>query len=276
MCRASTNWASRSILLKMIISHRGLRTGARENTLAAFESAIKLGATAFECDLRLTADRQVVIHHDDRVMLSGKRHSISRTPLATLLDARGPGPERLLTLDEVLDFAGHKKVPVFLETKSASEAMVYAVGDALERRRSWDQAYVTGFSIYIRTAVRMQDQFPDMRVVQFLELPLMARTIRMPRSSYGVSLGWIEGMVGSGILFNATVTHGSLASLRQRLEDHGFKVFGGILNNRWALEKFTSAGITDIMTDNVRGVAAFFARQAALERRNTRLPLSKR
>ncbi|PWH16861.1 MAG: hypothetical protein DDG60_03385 [Anaerolineae bacterium] len=45
-------------------AHRGASAHAPENTLAAFRLALEQGAPAIEFDVKLTADRQVVIHHD--------------------------------------------------------------------------------------------------------------------------------------------------------------------------------------------------------------------
>lgn len=49
----------------MIIAHRGASADARENTIAAFRLAIAQGADGLECDLRMSADGQIVISHDD-------------------------------------------------------------------------------------------------------------------------------------------------------------------------------------------------------------------
>lgn len=50
-----------------LIAHRG-GSGLRvENTLAAFEHAIKLGAAGAELDVHLTRDGEVVVHHDERL-----------------------------------------------------------------------------------------------------------------------------------------------------------------------------------------------------------------
>src|SRR5215207_8236916 len=46
-------------------AHRGLHYGAQfpENSLLAFAAAMELGA-GIECDLRLTADDQILVFHD--------------------------------------------------------------------------------------------------------------------------------------------------------------------------------------------------------------------
>lgn len=53
-----------------IIAHRGGAGLRVENTLAAFEHAISLGAAGAELDVHLTRDGQVVVHHDARLNAS--------------------------------------------------------------------------------------------------------------------------------------------------------------------------------------------------------------
>lgn len=47
-----------------IIAHRGASGYAPENTLSAFELAMKMGSKAFEFDVHLTKDKRLVVHHD--------------------------------------------------------------------------------------------------------------------------------------------------------------------------------------------------------------------
>ena len=49
----------------MRIAHRGASRCAPENTLAAFEAAIRQGVDAIELDVRLTEDGVPVVLHDD-------------------------------------------------------------------------------------------------------------------------------------------------------------------------------------------------------------------
>lgn len=58
----------------LLLGHRGCRGAFPENTIAAFDHALAAGCDGFEFDVRLTADRQTVICHDER---------LSRTRIAT-------------------------------------------------------------------------------------------------------------------------------------------------------------------------------------------------
>jgi glycerophosphoryl diester phosphodiesterase len=98
-------------------AHRGLHYGSEfpENSLIAFAAALELGA-GIECDLRLTADDQVIVFHDSdamRICGSPLRIAQSRwTELSRLSVGEHPIPtiEALLTL-----VAG--RVPLLLEVK---------------------------------------------------------------------------------------------------------------------------------------------------------------
>ena len=59
----------------LIVAHRGAHPpetpGVRENTLAAFSTAARLGAGGVELDVRRTADGVLVVHHDAAVAGTG-------------------------------------------------------------------------------------------------------------------------------------------------------------------------------------------------------------
>ena len=49
----------------MVIAHRGGALESTENTIAAFQRAVKIGAAGIETDIRLTRDGVVVVYHDE-------------------------------------------------------------------------------------------------------------------------------------------------------------------------------------------------------------------
>jgi glycerophosphoryl diester phosphodiesterase len=50
----------------LVIAHRGGAKESTENTIAAFQRAIRVGADGIETDLRLTRDGVIAIYHDER------------------------------------------------------------------------------------------------------------------------------------------------------------------------------------------------------------------
>ena len=51
----------------LVWAHRGASGYAPENTLAAFQEAIDMGADGIELDVQLTKDGQIVVIHDETV-----------------------------------------------------------------------------------------------------------------------------------------------------------------------------------------------------------------
>ena len=98
-------------------AHRGIHDGATfvENSFLGFAAALETGA-GIECDLRLTADDQIIVFHDaDALRLCGSRDVIARSTLADL--ARfSVGNRPIPTLRQLLALIDGR-VPLLLEAK---------------------------------------------------------------------------------------------------------------------------------------------------------------
>jgi glycerophosphoryl diester phosphodiesterase len=81
-------------------AHRGARAHAPENTIEAFLLAQRLGATALESDVWLTADGEAVLDHDGMV-----RIGLRRRPISGL--RRDQLPAHIPTLGELYARCGH-------------------------------------------------------------------------------------------------------------------------------------------------------------------------
>jgi len=123
-----------------VIAHRGASALAPENTLAAFEMAVEMGAGFVEIDLHLSRDARLVAIHDDTLQRTTSGHGpVAAKTLEELrqLDAGSwfdgrvgrdapagaahksfPG-ERMPTIEEILAFAGKRNVGLFLELKAS-------------------------------------------------------------------------------------------------------------------------------------------------------------
>lgn len=93
--------------IPVVVAHRGASATHPENTLAAFEEALRVGVAFVEFDVRLTRDGAAVVHHDPDVSRTtdgtGAICDLTAAEVARL-DAGAPGaPQRVPLLAEVLD-----------------------------------------------------------------------------------------------------------------------------------------------------------------------------
>ena len=214
----------------MVISHRGIKTGEKENSLASFKKAIELGAEGIECDLRLSPDNEVVVSHD-KILASDTTN-------------------KLLTLDALFDYIKSKKKPFFLEVKSSSPILVEKIIKKIEKENLWDMVHIIGFSTVIKSGLTAQKKYPKLRVMPFVNFPPLS-FIKIPQKSYGLFLGWIDSWRGSQFLFQKLIPQTRLNNLVKLYQKNGFKVMGGVINNAEGIKYFKNAGITDIVTDEI-------------------------
>lgn len=234
----------------MIITHRGRNTQAEENTIPAFERALQMGARGVECDLRLTLDNKIVVHHNRKIRIGNRKIAVSNT-LSKYVS-------NLLSLDDLFTYiTGHKNIHFFLEIKSSSEILVGGIIKEIAERDLWSSVNIIGFSFFIGRAIRLQSRYPKLKVWQLINIPLYSY-IRMPHKSYGVMLGWFDSWFGSGWLFRRLVSVRRLTHLREFYEKNGFRVIGGVINRKSGFEYFQEAGIEDIVTDNVGLAGNYF------------------
>jgi glycerophosphoryl diester phosphodiesterase len=110
------------------ISHRGAHQTHHENSLAAFERAIELGAQGIELDVHATSDGGVVVHHDPVVHARHPQRpahrAIAELRAAELEQFPLADGMRIPTLPEVLAAIGNRVV-VYVEIKAPNiEALV--------------------------------------------------------------------------------------------------------------------------------------------------------
>jgi glycerophosphoryl diester phosphodiesterase len=108
----------------LVIAHRGASAIAVENTRAALERALELGADGVEIDIRITGDGVAVVAHDpDLRRLARSELAVAVTPLAKLRAAFAD----LLTLDEALALLPDRAVVLDIKPVAEAElAPIYA------------------------------------------------------------------------------------------------------------------------------------------------------
>jgi glycerophosphoryl diester phosphodiesterase len=135
-----------------VFAHRGASGSHPENTASAFSEALRLGVEAVEFDVRLSADREMVVCHDATVdRTSDGRGEIRQLVLAQIkeLDAGGWfGPEfvgeSFLTLGETLDLlAGDVRLNVHVKVDNHDrEILTPLVARELVRRGLYERAFL--------------------------------------------------------------------------------------------------------------------------------------
>jgi len=112
--------------LPPVTGHRGAKGHAPENTLAGLRKAVELRARWVEFDVKLTADNELVLFHDDTLnRTTDGKGPVARTALAEIrkLDAgrwfsADFTGESVPTLAEAMDYLAAKGIGANVEVKS--------------------------------------------------------------------------------------------------------------------------------------------------------------
>ena len=113
-----------------------------ENTIRAFENAVRLGFRYIETDVQVTSDGVPVIFHDDTVSrVTGESGQISSLPYSRLKHLRVGGREPIPTLDEVLEHFPHVRFNIDMKVDRATELLADTIG----RHNAQDRVCVGSF-----------------------------------------------------------------------------------------------------------------------------------
>ena len=97
----------------LIYAHRGASSDFKEGSKAAYIGAITQGADGFECDVRLTKDKQIICYHDSNTSrLSNIDLKISKSSYKELKEKVDP-----YLLEELLELAISNKKDLAIELK---------------------------------------------------------------------------------------------------------------------------------------------------------------
>jgi glycerophosphoryl diester phosphodiesterase len=194
--------------------HRGARGLLPENTLPAFQKALDLGVNTLECDLAITRDGVVVVHHDlwlnpdttrgpDGQWLAARGPAIAELSYAELqrydVGRLKPGTEyattfahqqpldgtrvpRLADLFELVRKSGNTQVEFDCETKVSplEPAATLPVADFTQRviaeiRKGGMQSRTTVQSFDWRTLQQVQKEAPEIRTLYLSSPRTLAR-----------------------------------------------------------------------------------------------------
>ncbi len=242
----------------IIFAHRGASAHAPENTLAAFELALRQGADAVELDAKLTSDGQIVVIHDQ---------TVDRT-------TDGAGTVRKMTLAELrkLDAGSHFDITFQGEPIPTLEEVLKAIGQ------------LTFINIELTNYASLTDELPQKTAALVKRLKLTRRVMfssfnpialrrvghLLPDTPIGLlafpgGKGWLARSWFGRLLVRYQALnpeHGDISErMLKNMHGMGRGVFTYTVNDPQEMQRLFQLGVDGIFTDEI--ALAVQARRAA-------------
>ena len=240
-----------------IVSHRGARFEAPENTLAGFAYALRLGMTTVEFDVHLTKDDALVVIHDATVdRTTNGSGAVGEMTLAEIraLDARSihtdwPEPCPVPTFEEVLralDGMPNMEVEIKRDTPENLEKVVAGVLRTMAEVGRTAGVTLTSFEPYaLEVAMRLAPDQPRGFIGAWTDEESFAIAER-----YAVSRAAIN-------LDHAT------PEIVARARAAGYYTVGWPCNSPEAAERVRACGFDAVCTDMPSTIAPLVGRQVS-------------
>jgi glycerophosphoryl diester phosphodiesterase len=227
----------------IVIGHRGDKLYSPENTLSSFKQAAEKGADAIEFDVKLTADRQVIVLHDQKVdRTTNGSGNVAKLSLEAIkqYDAgiQFPGKfpnEKIPTLEEVFETFG-KKLCMNVELtnyRTPFDGLVTKVAELVKKHGMENQILFSSF-------------FPPNLKMVGAHLPGTPRallTIPGLLGYWGRSFGWRRNYDGLNPHFTDLD-----AGLVNRVHATGKRVNAWTVTNEIDIKRMIELGVDGIIT----------------------------
>ncbi|MEK7312683.1 MAG: glycerophosphodiester phosphodiesterase family protein [Chloroflexota bacterium] len=228
-----------------VIGHRGASAAAPENTLAAFDLAMALGADAVELDAKLSKDGVPVVMHDPTVdRTTDERGRVADLTLADLKkldagswkDAKYTG-ERVPTLAEVFEAVGSRlwinvELTNYTTRGDGLEAAVVALIQKVNLQR---RVILSSFDPFAIRNVRRLD--PSLPIAQLTasDMPIYLRE------------AWLAPFIPH------EARHPDVVQLKQKgvayFKKRGYRVNVWTINGPADMREFVRQGVDGLITD---------------------------
>ncbi len=233
--------------LDKIIAHRGFSSKYPENTMLAFEQAVKIGASSLETDVTILKDDTLVLFHDyhtnDHSDFDGIIHDldadmISKVDAGSWKDAQFASA-RIPMLRELLNLAKKTNTKINLELK----------GEVGKNEKYWDKIVADTVKMVHDMSVQ------DLVFYSSFEFPML-RTLKALDSNakFGILL-WEETKDWKVIadelkpqamnLYDQTVTK----ELASEIKQEGYEIYVYTVNDKDDAKRLLDMGVDGIITD---------------------------
>lgn len=245
----------------LAFAHRGgiEATGAGENTMAAFERAVRLGYRYLETDVHATSDGVLLAFHDDRLdRLTGTPGRLRDHGAEALRLLRVSGRDEIPLLADVLGSFPDVRVNVDVKEAGAIGPLL----DVLRTSRAWDRVCVASFSDRRVRAVR-EAAGPRLatalgpREVAALRASSLSRSHRVQRRVEAFGAACVQ----------VPVRLGPFPLVDRRLLDAAHR--GGLAVHVWVVDapaeiaRLLDLGVDGIMSDDLEALRGVLARRGS-------------
>ena len=238
----------------MVVGHRGVPTLHQENTLSGFRRAITLGLPAIELDVRLTADRKVVVLHDHSLRrLTGSSFDVDNLTwdqIARLRIRR----EVMMGLDVngqqvVMRYEQEERIPLLAEVLAEVAGSVAINVELKLDMPIWWQVEVAALTAKVIAEARCEDR---VIVTSFDPRKLRALARAMPTIAHGFCFDDTMLNFASPLLSRLPARWNPQRLLERLLESH---LFGRLLGTRLVGAEHTLVGRETVRRLHHRGIA---------------------
>lgn len=225
----------------LVFGHRGAAGYRLENTRESFLFGMQLGADGLECDLRLTADDEVVVFHDDSLLrLAGTKKRIKQLTAAELdrlvltKTIRGKKHHGQIARPQDVIEAAADRGQINFELKPAGDEKRLAEKtlQLIEEHGLEQRAIVSSFS-----------------GAALLEFRRLSKTIRIGALAEGWPPGYLEVAVEIGA-YSINPFYGEVTARRvAAAHDKNLKVIPYTVNRRASIARVVKCGVDGIFSD---------------------------
>lgn len=211
-----------------IVGHRGAAGLAPENTIAAFEKALKAKVDMIEFDVVVTSDHVPIVCHDPFIKSSRKTCRVESSKLSNLKKEKAD----LVTLKEALDFIDGR-VKVFLEVKPQTdiEPIIKVLKSQVKRYGS-NKLFLASFEQKI--LVKLHKALPDLPTI-VLESVSSARAMLRARQLKTRNIALNKSWLWSGFIKSAS--------------KRGWKLYAYTINDPVKAKRLVDFGLYGVITD---------------------------
>ena len=241
----------------ILIGHRGVSAPFPENTIPAFEHALKIGAQMLELDVRLSKDNEVVVVHDTTVDRTNRQTGFDK--VCGTIGATGPVNSFTLSQLQAMGIPALKDIylkfieaTISVEIKDESWLLCEKVVDLTRRFHRLDRTTVELIAISDPLAHRLRKFAPDLHVGHTTREIIRFVTL--------TKLGLTKFFKSQGALFEVPMRRGKIKIITpafvRAAHRKGVRVFVWTINDAKVIVYLCNIGVDGIYTDDLRTARA--------------------